>query len=322
MAQKLHSWGEDNVDTLLTLVREAVLKSSEYLHDQVFTAIPLLDFMYKKGKITMQGGASILVPLMFGKNSTFKAYSGDDVIDTTGTEGLTMAQQPWRNMAGTVTLVGDELRKIAGPEKLKDYAQAKIMQAMMSARDSLAVNLWKSAQGAKDIVPLPLLVDSTGTIMEIASDTSSWWASQETAGGDFTTRGISDMRTLRNNLSKQGQSGVRLPDYVCTTQTIHELYEASQLPSYRYGPSDSPDASKPGLKWSSTVVEFDPNCPSGELYMLNSEYMGFVVHSAADFKMGEFKEPTDQDVKSAKILWMGNTITTNRRRLGKITGIS
>lgn len=196
------------------------------------------------------------------------------------------------------------------------------MQAMMSARDSLAIDLWKSTQGAKNVLPLPLLVDSTGTVQEINSSTSSWWAGQETASGTFATRGITDMRTLRNNISKQGQGGVRLPDYICTTQTVHEAYEASQLQSYRYGPSDMPDASHASLKWSSAIVEFDPNCPDGELYMLNSEYMGFVVHSDADFKMGEFKEPIDQDVRSAKVIWMGNTITTNRRRLGKLTGIS
>jgi len=322
MAQKLHEWGPSNVDTLLTLVREAVMKSGEYLHDQIFSAIPLFDYLNRKGKITMQGGASILVPLLYGKNSTFKAYSGDDVIDTQGTEGMTMAQEQWRSMAGSVTLIGDELRKIAGPEKLKDYAEAKIMQAMASARDALAIEMWKSSRAAKSVNPLPTLVDSTGTIHEINSSTSSWWAAQETSGGDFTTRGISDMRTLRNNIAKQGQGGVRLPDYVLTTQTVHELYEASQLPSYRYTRSDDPDASHPTLKWSSAVVEFDPNCPSGELYMLNSEYLNFVVHSQADFKMGEFKEPTDQDVRSAKIIWMGNLVTSNRRRLGKLTGIS
>lgn len=322
MAQSLHSWGVSNIDTLLTLVREAVLKSGDYLHDQIFSAIPLLEYLNKKGKITMQGGASILVPLMYGKNSTFKAYSGDDVIDTQGTEGLTMAQAQWRNMGGTVTLIGDEMRKIAGPEKLKDYAQAKIMQAMASARDALAVDLWKSTQGAKNVVPMPLMVDSTGTIQEINSSTSSWWAAQEKSSGVFATQGLADMRTLRNDISKQGIGGARLPDYICTTQSVHEAYEASQLNSYRYGPSDTPDASHPSLKWSSAIVEFDPNCGSGELYMLNSEYLGFVVHSDADFKMGEFKEPVDQDVRSAKIIWMGNLTTTNRRRLGKMTDIS
>jgi len=322
MAQLLHTWGDGNIDTLLTLVREAVMKSAEYLHDQIFTSIPLFDYLNKKGKVTIQGGASILVPLLFGKNSTFKAYSGDDVLDTQGTEGLTMAQQQWRNLGGTVTLIGDEMRKIAGPEKLKDYAEAKIMQAMMSAKDALAIDLWASSQGAKKVLPLPLLVDSTGTVEDINASTSAWWGAQETASGVFVTQGITDMRTLRNNIAKQGQGGARLPDYVCTTQAVHELYEASQFSAYRYGPADVPDASHQALKWSSAIVEFDPNCPSGEMYMLNSEYMGFVVHGQADFKMGEFKEPVDQDVRSAKIIWMGNTITGNRRRLGKLTGIS
>ncbi len=38
--------------------------------------------------------------------------------------------------------------------------------------------------------------------------------------------------------------------------------------------------------------------------------------------MGEFQNPPQQDIHIAKLIWMGNLLTSNRRRLGKLTGIT
>lgn len=129
------------------------------------------------------------------------------------------------------------------------------------------------------------------------------------------------MRNIRDQVLQAGQSGAPMPDEIITTRAAYELYEASQVPAIRYESRDSADASFGGLKFSGAVVEFDPNVASGELYMLSSEGLQFVVHSDADWTIGKFQEPVDQDVRSAKVLWMGNLVALNRRRLAKLTGI-
>lgn len=90
-SDKLFTWGDSNVDSLLTTVREAILRSGDFLHDQVFTKVTLLNWLESKARVTKKGGASLLVPLLFGKNGSVAAYSKDDIIDTSGTEGLTMS---------------------------------------------------------------------------------------------------------------------------------------------------------------------------------------------------------------------------------------
>lgn len=262
------------------------------------------------------------MPLLYGKNSTFKAYSGDDVLDTSGQEGMTMAQYPWRNMGGTIVIFGDELRQNMGQGKLFDLLKAKTMQAMMSARDAIAIDLFASSQGAKKVSALPVLVDATSTVADVNSTTNSWWQAQVATSGSFAARGLADMRSLRDDITRQGQQGVASPDYIVTTQLVSELYEASQASNIRYGSRDAADASFNGLKFSTAVIEFDPNIATGELYMLSSQSLEFCVHSEANWQVGDFKEPTDQDVRVAKVIWMGNLITKNRRRLGKLTGIT
>ena len=317
-----HSWGPANIDTLLTTTRDAILKSKDYLNDAIFSKIPTLNWLNSKARVTKQGGASILVPLLYGKNTTFKAYAGDDVLDTTGQEGMTMASFTWRNYGGTIKYSGDEIR-MNGAEKLYDLAKAKIIQAQMSARDKLATDLFASSQVAKAVSCLPVLVDATSTVAGFSSGTYSWWQSQVNATvGSFSTNGLAKMRDTRDDISAVGQSGGSLPDAYFTTQLILELYEASQVPSLRYGPGDTPDAGKQKLLFSGGMMDFDPNIATGEMYILPSDSLEFVVHSAADWDIGEFQKPPTQDIYIAQMIWMGNLVTNNRRRLGKLTGIT
>lgn len=317
----IRTQGPSNVDSLLATTREAILNMGEYLNDQIFTKVPLFNHLRKAAQTTKQGGASIMIPLLFGKNSTVAAYSGDDTIDTTGTEGMTMAGATWRNYAGTVTATGHEIRQNAG-EKLFDLIKGKTEQTMMSFVDRLDIDLFASSQAAKKIHALPVLVDASSTVQDINSSSNSWWQSQVVASGAFPVRGKADMRNLRDLISQQGQKGASAVDYIITTRLVYELYEASLEPSIRYVQREAADATFGSLKFSTASIDFDPNCATGEMYMLPTSNLKLVVHADANMSMGEFKEPTDQDVRTAKIIWMGNLVTNNRRRLGKLTGIT
>lgn len=317
-----HSWGPANIDSLLTTTRDAVLKSKEFLNDAIFNRITLLKLLNEKSKVTRQGGASILVPLLFGKNTTFKAYSGDDTLDTSGQEGLTMASATWRNYGGTIKYAGDEIR-MNGAEKLYDLARAKIIQATMSGRDTLASDMFASTQGSKNVHTLATLIDQTSTVQGINSTTYSWWQSQLNASvGSFSTNGLDKMRDLRDKIADAGQAGGTLPDIYITTRLIKELFEASQVAALRYGSKDEIDPGKQSLLFSGGIVDNDPNCTSGVMYAVPSDSVEFVVHSQADWEMSDFQKPATQDVYIAQLIWMGNLVVNNRRRLGKNTGIT
>jgi hypothetical protein len=87
----LFTYGPANVDALLTATRSAILKAREFLNDAIFTTIPVLKWLEKRAQVKLQGGASILVPILYAKNTSFKAYNKDDTFDTTGVEGVTSA---------------------------------------------------------------------------------------------------------------------------------------------------------------------------------------------------------------------------------------
>jgi len=293
------------------------------LNDAVFTSIPLLKWLDESQKVKRQGGASVLVPLLYAKNSTFKAYSKDDTLDVSGQEGLTLSQGKWVNYGGTITVFGDELRQNSGEGKLFDLIKAKTIQSVMSGRDALSIDLWSSGGiNTKKIIPIDNMVDTTSTVQDINSTSNSWWQAQSIASGSFAGRGLQDMRNLRDTIVKQAQFGASLPDLYLTTQTIFELYEQSQAPQIRYGPRDNADGTFGELFFQGGKVVFDPNCISGNLYALSKDALQFVVHSDADWVVGEFREPVDQDMRTAKVIIMCQLMSVNRRRLGKLTSVT
>ena len=235
---------------------------------------------------------------------------------------ITFRQAAWTNYGGTITLYGDEIRQNMGDGKIEDLIKAKTSQAVLSGRDALEIDLWASTAASKKIQPLDVLVDTTSTVQNINSTTYSWWAAQSIASGSFAARGLADMRNLRDTIIRQGQMGAPAPDLVITTQLISELYEQSQATGIRYAAREEADGTFSGLKFSTAKMVFDTNCITGRLYMLSREALQLVVHSEAEWTIGEFKEPVDQDMRSAKVIWMGQLVVTNRRRLGRLTAVT
>ncbi len=290
-----HSWGPANIDSLLTTTRDTILKSKDFLNDATFSRSTLLNHLNQKNKVTKQGGSSILVPLMYAKNGTFKAYAGDDVLDTSGQEGLTMASFTWRNYGGTIKYAGDEIR-MNGAEKLEDLAKAKIKQGLMSGKDKLNSDFFATTQAAKAISALPILVDATSSVGGINSTTYSWWQANVVATvGSFALNGLDKLRDVRDDATLVGQEGGSAPDLYLTTQLIKEYYEASQLASYRYGPKDIADAGHEKMLFSGGIVDIDPNCASGELYALPTENLEFVINAQAEWDVTEFQKPPTQE---------------------------
>lgn len=319
MAEKLFTYGPSNVDQLLTTTLSAVRKT---LSDSVFTGIPAFMWLLQKGRKTEDGGATIVQPLMYGKNTTAKSYSGYGIIDTTPQDGLTAAQYEWKQYAATITISGREEMQNRGDKAKVKLLESKVKQAEMSLRDKMDQNIWATAQGlSTDFLPIPLIVDASTSIGDISKSANTWWRGQAVTGGSFNAQGLSDMRNLYNTLKNQGVDQTP-PDAVFSTQTVFEYYEGQLQPQQRFEDSKMASAGFENLKYKAAMFTFDSNVPSGKLYMLNSKHMSLVVHPERDFVNTPFVKPENQDAKVAQILFMGALVSDNIRRNGVISSIT
>lgn len=167
------TYGDSNVDTLLATTKSVLAAGAQYFSDAIFDMIPLFNWLQQKTQKRRSGGASVLIPLMFQKNDTVTWYSSYDVLNTQAQEGFTLAQFHWRNVAGSISVSGDEERKNAGEGQLKNLVKAKTQQALMSIKDDINAQLFASSQNSKKIQTLVTLIDATSTIGDINSTNAS-----------------------------------------------------------------------------------------------------------------------------------------------------
>jgi len=122
----------DTYNALLTTTLRAYRPK---MVDNITRGLPLLWWLTDKGrKRTQDGGHSIVVPLMYGTNSTVKAFEGYDTLDVTPQDGITAAIYYWKNISASITISRDEERKNSGQYKLIDLLETKTMQAEKAMR--------------------------------------------------------------------------------------------------------------------------------------------------------------------------------------------
>lgn len=318
MADKLFTYGPSNVDSLLTTTLSSIQKT---IADNVFTRYPYFYHLKEKNKTTLGGGASIVVPMMYDVNSTAKPYNGYDILDVTPQDGLTANQFQWKQYSVSITISGREERQNSGKEGIIKLLESKTKQAEMSLARQLDVDLWATSQSSSRLGAVPVIVDNTGAVGDINGATVSWWRSTDTASGSFAAQGISDMRTLYNTILNQSASD-GTPDFGITTQTVLEYYEASLETSKRFTDDKMASAGFDNVRYKSLPLTFGSNVPSGQLYMLRSDNLWLCVHSGANFSTTPFQKPTNQDARTAQVLLQAEMITDNRRKLGRLTGIT
>lgn len=316
---------------LLTTTLMKVLDTG-MIHDNVFNNDPLLKWLRSNSRLkVVDGGERIRLGIMFSKNTTAKWYSDDETLDTTASIGQTAAFYSWKQASVSVSVTGLELRNNRGISRLVNLQQEKIGQAMSSLSDIIATGAYSDGTGSssKQLTGLEAMIDTTPTTTSYASIdpavTTAWRNQIQATVGAAAVNLLPKLRTLYNDCA-QGKGGLFSgPDALFTTDTIHEALEALIFPMFRYSnPSSGADAGVAKLMFKGAEVLWDSYATSGDVYALNSNHIVMFVHSDANLKMSEggFQKPINQDVLVTQILFQGNLATNNRRKLGKLQGIT
>jgi hypothetical protein len=319
--------GVSETRTYDALLTTTLANYSGQLEEQVFDEYPLLSWANgklakatrnEKIKRVLDGGETIQEHLLYEVSTAVKKYVGYEALDLTPQEGMTIARYSWRQIAVSVAISGLERRSNMGEAKMIDLWKGKIEQAELSIRDQLSRDFYGSNSDGKSVDGLGVIVDSTGTCGGLAQSSFSWWASTETASGSFAAQGLKDMRTLFNTLSFGNNS----PDGLFTTQTVFEYYETALQPQERYVNETAANSGFVNLRFKNRPLFFDRDCTSGVIFMLNSKNLKWNVHKDADFATTPAVTPNDQDATTSLILVQGNLSTNQRRKHGKLTGIT
>lgn len=106
-------------------------------------------------------------------------------------------------------------------------------------------------------------------------------------------------------------------------QLAFEYYEKTQTGNIRYtGDDRMADAGFENLRFKGIPWTWSPQAPAGTLYALHSDALEFAVNTDTDFLVKPFVDSITADSRVSKILLACALMTGNRRKLGKMTGIT
>ncbi len=309
---------------------------SEYLptlHDNIFDDVPMLSYLNgklgrairsaNKVKEMKRGGDRIVEPLLYGRNSTAGSYSGTEPLDTTLQDGITNAEFPWKYYSVAIGIEGGQQRANRSKFRLINLLQAKTTQAELTLQELLNQHAYLDGTGnsSKNLEGWAKHISTTATTGSLAPGTHDWWkATVTTSVGSFAANGTDKMTNIFNTLTI-GNVG---PEVMFTTQSIFEAYEASLTDQKRFTNTMVADSGFSSLTFKNKPIIYDRDSPSGQMLFLNSKYQKYVVMEGADFDMQGvgFQTPIGQDASTALLLHQANITINNRRRLGKLTGIT
>lgn len=291
---------------------------SKIIADNFFNEFVLMGDIKKKGGY--QEGASgtkVVEPLVYSANSTAKAYSGYDLLDTTPQDNITSAIYDYKNYDVSVVIAGDEIEANTGKNQVINLLTAKVKNAEMSLKNMLNTDMFVgNGSDSKKILGLAQIVEATGTIGEISPTTNTWWTSYEENTSTALT--LQQIDTAVIDISR-GSGKVFRPNIVITTPTLYAKINALLVANQRYTNGKTAEAGFESLNHMGVDIAYDEACTSGVLYLLNTNYLKLRYSATRNFTVTPFDKAINQDAQVAHIQWRGAFTTNNRSALGKLT---
>lgn len=311
--------GNSNFTKAITLTLQ---NHGKEILDAVSTNNALYYILKKKGNIKIvSGGRTFTHPIFYKQNTSFKAYGKLDAIDTPIMDDITRAEYPIKIIAGSLVLSTFDEATNNGPEALIKLAEETKMAAEITMSEVMGDQVFADGSAANDFDGLQHLIHETpagqtdvGGIDASATGNEYWQNySYGTTVSAFNTSsaGIKAFQACLNNTT----FGRMSPKVVVTTKDIYALYELGLTSNIRYASNylGLGDAGFTALQYATMPVLFDDNCPSGNVYFVDTDNLWLQILSKGNMMITPFEQSHNQLSKTALMYVFGNLTTGSRR---------
>lgn len=287
------------------------------LQDNIFDSNILMKRSKEKGWYELiDGGTSILAPLMYAQTTATGWYSGTQTLSNIDNQNITAAEYQWKQMYASIMIRRDEELKNSGDSQILSLVKSKVQIAEKTMADSMGTGLFNDGTDASAIVGLRSIVGTANTVGGISQSTNSWW--QAKVDSTTTVLSLAAMQTIFNQCTIDNES----PTIGVTTRTIYDLYYGLLQPQQRFQDSETAKGGFSSLMFNGISIVPDSHTPSSNLFLLNEKHLHLWVHKDENMRMEDFQKPVNQNVKVAHIYFMGSFGSDNNRLHGKLSAIA
>ena len=317
------------MNTNFDRVATATLQShGKEIFDNITTNNALLYMLRKRDNIKIvSGGRTFTHPLFYKINTSFRAYSKLETIDTPIMDDITRADYSIKVVAGSLVISTlEEAMNAGNKEKLLDLADTVRMAAENSMSEVLGDQVFADGSGANDFDGLQHLIalsPSTQTdVGSINPTTYEYWRNYVNTTGTSGFNSNQAGLILMNTALNQTTFGRKGPRAIITTKAVYALYEVGLTANIRYTTTELADAGFLHLAYTTMPVLFDDNCPTGYLYFVDTDSLWLQVLSRGNLEITPFEYSHNQLSKTALMYIFGNLTTGSRRTNGLLTAIT
>lgn len=312
----------------LDMITTTTLRNrSGKLADDVSKNNALLNNLMKKGKIKpVGGGRTIVQELEYAENSTYKRYSGYELLNIAASDTFTAAEWNYAQAVVAVTISGLEQLQNSGKEAIIDLLDARIGNAERTLKNNISIDCYSdgTADSGKQIGGLQSLVadlPTSGTVGGIDRATWTFWRNQfyrgVTDGGAAVS--ASNIQKYMNQLYLRCARGTDRTNLIIADNTYFDLYWQSLQAIQRINKTDVGGTGFMQLQYLDADVIFDGGyqgtsggAPSAHMYFLNTDYIFFRPHKDRNMvPIDPERYATNQDAMVKLIGFAGNMTMSN-----------
>ena len=305
---------------------------SRKIADNVTENNALLSKLKMRGKVKpFSGGREIIQELSHSENSTFKYYSGYEILDISPSEVLSAATYPIKQAAVAVTISGLEQLQNSGQEQMIDLLEARITVSESTMKNNLSNGVYSdgTGSGGKQITGLQNQVDTTpatGTTGGINRANYTFWRNQVEPSSGTTTLTDTNIQGAMRNLWLKCVRNNDKTDLITADNEAYGHFWASMSERQRFTKeSGMAKAGWDSLMFNTAEVVLDGgiggSSPSHRMYFLNCEYLFWRPHRKRDMvPLDSGRHSTNQDAMVQLVLWAGNLCASNLKVQGVLNG--
>ena len=290
--------------------------------DQWSRSTPLT-MRLKQNAVMVDGGESLELVSAFasGDGQWFAEW---DPLNAAHKEQLGSGRVEWAFYTTPVVLSQAQLLKNSGSRTRRiDLAKQKNIIAARTAADDFDEALWYATGGLTNAIDT--LVDAVsdnseggayGGITRSGSGDGLLWDAQ--VDGTTTTLSLSAMQTLYGS----AQEGTERPNLIVCTRAVWNSYWNLLTPIQRLGSDEMGKAGFTSLLFNGVPVVEGSKVPTGDMFMLNMNYLDLAAHPQAFFSFERSTMPSNQWVHIGRYFLMGNIRLHAPRYQAKFTALT
>ena len=310
------------------LLSVTVQELEDELFDQILSKNATTATLKEYGSVVPKdGGPTIVIPIMYAENGSYKRYSGAELLNTTSNDIFTSFQYPWCQIALNIQAHGREILQNSGRSQNRDLLKSRVMNAKTTFENQFNIDILSDGSATNQVNGLQALISASGAGTVGGISRSSYSFAQNQYYRATTDGGVAV--SASNIVSYMDILDLRLQRYRAKTKVIiaddnmYAFYESAVHPLQRLNQPEGKMAQLGfrSYRYKDSEVVFEPSVsgmPANTQYWLDPEVLELNPHSDRNLVRLPKRDSFNQDAQIEYLAWMGNLTAKNFRRLGTL----